>query len=105
MLVQTFSKAIVMADFYLNQDEITRELCENKDKPKLKCNGHCQLKKELEKNDSKEVPEVLKEINLYVNSETFVLPSITFPGKRERIEVVNDNRVSTLPLSIFHPPA
>ena len=105
MLAQTFSKAIVMADFYINQSDITRELCENKDKPKLKCNGHCQLKKELEKKDSKEVPEVLKEIKLYVNTETFVLSSVTFPNKRARIEVINDNRVSTLPLSIFHPPA
>ncbi|MEO6819103.1 MAG: hypothetical protein ABI204_05210 [Ginsengibacter sp.] len=105
MLVQNFSKAIVMADFYINQADITREFCENKDKPKLKCNGHCQLKKELEKKDSKEVPEILKEIKLYVNSERFVLPTITFPGERTRIRVINDNRVSTISFPIFHPPS
>lgn len=42
--------------FKLNQSEIIRKFCVNKDKPKLHCNGKCHLMKELSmgsKNDKK----------------------------------------------------
>lgn len=35
--------------FTLNQKEIAREHCENKEKPILKCNGKCYLAKQLKK--------------------------------------------------------
>ena len=38
-----------LAYFSLNQDEIIAEYCINKDKPELECNGHCHLKKEIQK--------------------------------------------------------
>ena len=34
-------------EYILFYDYITAELCINKDKPELKCNGTCHLKKEL----------------------------------------------------------
>lgn len=43
--------ANVQSSYYyfwkLNQQEITREFCENIDKPVLKCNGKCHLAKKL----------------------------------------------------------
>ena len=36
-------------NFYINQQEITRIECENKDKPLMKCNGKCYLAKQLQK--------------------------------------------------------
>lgn len=35
--------------FLINQEKITTELCENKDKPELECHGKCHLAKQLEK--------------------------------------------------------
>lgn len=36
-------------DYYINKAYIAENLCENKEKPQLKCHGQCHLKKELEK--------------------------------------------------------
>ncbi len=39
----------VMAWYNINRDYIARNLCENRDKPQTKCNGRCQLNKQLDK--------------------------------------------------------
>jgi hypothetical protein len=41
----------IVGNFFIYQDEITEEFCENKDKPELKCDGKCHLKKELTKEE------------------------------------------------------
>lgn len=46
-LFQAFEVGVVFVQFKLNQDYIAKVLCINKDKPELKCNGCCQLKKEI----------------------------------------------------------
>ena len=55
----TFSKAVIVVDFYANQDYIAKNLCENRDKPMMHCCGRCQLRKRLnrEANQDKENPE------------------------------------------------
>ncbi len=40
-------QAYTVVHFYANQDAIEKELCENIEKPEMKCHGHCQLNKEL----------------------------------------------------------
>jgi hypothetical protein len=37
----------VITSFYINQKEVILSFCENKDKPKLNCEGKCHLKKIL----------------------------------------------------------
>lgn len=43
----------------MNEDYVAEELCENKEKPVLKCNGKCYLAKQLQAAEEvkKEVPE------------------------------------------------
>ncbi len=43
------SPAIPLADYIINYKYISQELCENKDKPLMHCNGKCHLKKEIKK--------------------------------------------------------
>jgi len=43
-------------DYVVNYDYIAKVLCENKAKPELKCNGKCQLMKELAKAAEEEKP-------------------------------------------------
>ena len=38
-------------NFYINQREITRLECENKNRPEMHCNGKCYLAKQLKKAD------------------------------------------------------
>jgi len=44
----------VMIDFALNQKEIAEEFCENKDKPKMNCDGKCHLSKMLVEQSTEE---------------------------------------------------
>ncbi|GAB4091510.1 hypothetical protein GCM10028786_04360 [Flaviaesturariibacter terrae] len=45
VLLQSFSKLLLLAEYRLNRAYIARVLCENRQRPKLKCNGKCQLMK------------------------------------------------------------
>ena len=47
LLAQVFSKWIIVADYSINKKIIAEKLCENRDKPTLKCDGKCQLAKKL----------------------------------------------------------
>ena len=46
-------KSIVTANYFVNQSEIIELFCENKEQPKLQCNGKCHLAKELIKTENK----------------------------------------------------
>src|SRR5690349_1774904 len=45
--VQTFSKWVWELDYQLNKAYLAKDLCINKSKPQLHCNGKCQLAKKL----------------------------------------------------------
>jgi hypothetical protein len=47
----TFSKAIALLDYKLNENYIATTLCENKGKPACCCHGKCFLKKQLQKDE------------------------------------------------------
>lgn len=53
-------------EYYANYDYIATELCENKDKPYLECNGKCYLKKQL------------KEVNHTDHDHKSTVPPINF---------------------------
>jgi hypothetical protein len=53
-LASTFSKAVIVADFYVNQDYIAKNLCENRDQPMKHCCGRCLLRKRLAREDNQE---------------------------------------------------
>lgn len=50
---------VTIGNFYINQQEIEKRHCENKNKPEMDCKGHCYLKKQLsQKSDfAKELPQ------------------------------------------------
>lgn len=52
--VQTFNKAVIFIDFYTNQKYIAENFCVNKAKPKMNCNGKCQLSKKITNEDNKD---------------------------------------------------
>jgi hypothetical protein len=53
-LASSFSKAVIVVDFYANQDSIAKNLCENRGNPKMHCCGRCQLRKRLNKDANQE---------------------------------------------------
>lgn len=87
MLLQTGSALLIMTAFYTNRDYITQNLCENRARPELQCNGQCVLMKKLKKEQEREArhPEVkLKEVQFILANETALqaLPSFTLSPKQ-----------------------
>lgn len=48
VLLPLGSKLAIITHFSLHRSEISRTLCENKDRPVMQCNGSCQLRKRLQ---------------------------------------------------------
>lgn len=53
-LCQLSGRYFVLLDFYLNQDDIAKNWCVNRDKPAMRCNGKCHLRKQLREEDRKD---------------------------------------------------
>ena len=47
LLTQVFSKWLMVIDYAVNKDYIAKNLCENRSRPTLHCNGKCQLMKKM----------------------------------------------------------
>lgn len=99
-------------DYVVNYDYIAKVLCENKAKPELKCNGKCQLMKELAKAAEEEKPisptkktqtqetEILffQEISALVAEPTFIFTETVLNSHYSNLyfHLESDN--------FFHPP-
>lgn len=46
-------KTLTVTSYYLNKTYISQELCVNKAKPRVQCNGKCYLKKQLKKEEDR----------------------------------------------------
>jgi hypothetical protein len=58
LLLSIFSKALVIADFYVNQDTIAKNLCLNRKNTAISCAGKCQLNRRLkQENKDNSSPE------------------------------------------------
>ena len=53
ILFSQFNSAFILINYQLNKEVITQKFCVNKNKPQMKCNGKCHMKKQLEKSESK----------------------------------------------------
>lgn len=49
ILLQTFSRELLVLDYQVHKERITEMFCVNKAKPLLQCNGKCHLGKQLRK--------------------------------------------------------
>jgi hypothetical protein len=106
----SFSKAVIVVDFYANQDYIAKNLCENRDKPMMHCCGRCQLRKRLnreadqDKNNPERRSENKQEV-LFLDETadklaTPVVCSVLLP-----YSPFTDRGPVDQPAEIFHPPA
>ncbi|HSD13512.1 MAG TPA: hypothetical protein VLB74_02570 [Flavobacterium sp.] len=102
-----------VVEYVLNYDYIVKELCENKAKPEMKCNGKCHLMKELAKvseNDNpaskdKKTFHTEFEILFLEKSPSFEIVNLNTPVQEKINERYNDLYVYENPIAVFHPPA
>ena len=110
LLVQSFSKWLVVIDFTIHRDYISKNLCENRNRPKLQCNGRCQLAKKLaeeEKQNSQNPGSgKIKAIDLLYD-ESISFPDLISGSKKNRnlfSELIQSGGI-LYSASVFHPPA
>lgn len=58
VLSQTWVKVGVVVYYNINKAYISQQLCENRNKPALHCNGHCYLAKQLKKTEEGPQPHM-----------------------------------------------
>jgi len=107
---QLSGRYIVMFEFYINQEYVARNLCVNKDKPQLHCNGQCHLKKQLNEEDKRDNnnPERRADNKHEIFYDaSFSIADITPAYTTLSITHNNPDRIGT-PIdqsrTIFHPP-
>jgi hypothetical protein len=96
--------------FYANQSYIAKNLCVNRDKPWMHCNGHCQLNNKLASDDKKESQNPLQRASnelslLYLPPQIF---QDCFFEEKEAIPLYSYYDMPVLQeyiSSTFHPPA
>ncbi len=102
-----FSRLFVYAGFELNRNYIASHLCENKDKPWLRCDGKCYFIKKVKQTEEKEKnDERQSQKNLFQEASFSKKPDIRFYSQVLQVMWVPDHHV-TLPivdLPIFQPP-
>ncbi|HTR31933.1 MAG TPA: hypothetical protein VMH27_21820 [Puia sp.] len=106
----SFSKAVIVVNFYANQDYIAKNLCENRDRPIMHCCGRCQLRKRLnreadqDKNNAEQRADNKQEVLYFDESTTVLAPQarnyVDFPYSR-----YFDGDPIDRAADIFHPPA
>lgn len=88
LLFQAGAKMFVFVQWYENQEFIAKNLCENRDKPELKCHGKCKLMKAMaaleqkeqskEKSQNTQLPNYLQET--FFTDKINFLPQFSFQG-------------------------
>jgi hypothetical protein len=109
-VMQALGKFIIYTDYIINKEYIANNLCVNKSKPILKCNGKCHLAKQLKKQDQKEnksssSKEKIEVITTQVSGETFVFfEGEFFQDNNNDIFNYNKNLIQSYLSSVFQPP-
>jgi len=111
--VKTLLVPVVYLDFELRKDYIIQNLCENRLKPQLNCNGHCYLAKKLQKvaedNATKETQKQGQSIKKILEEVFDAEPLFTLewafvnPPTKSIYTFLTENSVS-VSSSLFHPP-
>ncbi len=108
IFIQTFSTFIIQADFFLNQSYIAKNLCVNRDKPQMHCEGKCYLTKKLNEQQNQDQSPLSKIERFDV--QPFFIPQLfsfknTVVISKPQFFIKNENTVSSFPRFIFHPPS
>jgi hypothetical protein len=108
MLSQLFSSVMIIANYVANKEYISKNLCENRTKPKMHCNGKCHLMKQLQKDSKKEKSPLTTA--KFKTSIQFVEEEFVFSFMNNSVGTISYvNFIVGFPVSksssVFHPPS
>jgi len=106
--MQTFSKALIVAEYQLNKEYIAKNLCVNKSRPKMHCNGRCHMMKKMkqEEKQDQDNPERRAENKFEIICTAFHTEAITPTRSFSVIQypVFQESICTDYTPSFFHPP-
>jgi len=108
-MIQTFSKWAVEISFTLNQKYISKNLCENRYRPRMHCNGHCIFMKKIAQDEKQDqrvpvsktepAPVILSSASSFASVEPPIwITVILFK------EMAGCSKPSDRSLPVFRPP-
>ena len=106
----SFSKLLIVADYFVNTSSYAKD-CINKARPKMHCNGKCQMMMKLKAEEKKESENTEKKSNLQnevISSKSFFTNTIGFTEQvlyTTTTSIFNDNNTVSMPRAFFHPPS
>ncbi|NSL88884.1 hypothetical protein ECE50_018730 [Chitinophaga sp. Mgbs1] len=108
ILLQNFSTAMLFISYKIYQAYIAANLCENRDKPQLHCNGKCHLRKQLQQEEQQEQKNPYaqkegKEIVLFCQQHHFSGEAHSFTISNELISFYLIKPTHSPVSTIFHP--
>ena len=108
ILLQSFGKFIIYANYELNKEAITMMFCVDKDKPKMHCNGKSHMMKQMKEQEKKENAPVNTLKDKFENQ----IPTASYSFQIEtNYTIIRHSSVYKLHESIshlnsiFHPPS
>ena len=110
VLLQTFSREVLVVDYALNRATITARFCVNKARPVMRCGGKCYLAKQLKQQQEREdkAANPLKErLEMLPLGPTGLVPPrpVAYPAVAGRYYRQPAPRIPRLGLrAIFRPP-
>ena len=108
--MQALGKFIIYTDYIINKEYIANNLCVNKSKPILKCNGKCHLAKQLKKQDQKENKSSSSKEKIEVITDQFSVETYAFfesdflKAKKKDVFEYNKSIIQSDLNSVFQPP-
>jgi len=109
-LLFLFKPVFPVLSYVVNYDYIIKELCENKSKPELECNGKCHLKAELAKASKENAPTSRELKNIVILDLLFLetISEIKFNRiyvEKHKVSIAYSRLYFRLhSTGIFHPP-
>lgn len=107
--IQQLGKVIILADYYTNQSKYAKN-CINKSRPKLHCNGKCQMMKKIQEEESKQKDASEKKVVnkhepliILADDLTTLNAIIKSINKKEYFSLTSSNPIYRSYI-IFHPP-
>jgi hypothetical protein len=108
IFTQSIGKLVLLSNYLINKEFIIFNYCENKSKPKLKCNGKCHLTKQLKEQEkqessSKNNAKCIDETQFCSEYDYAISPRVVYVSISENWTYLN-GETKNESSSIFHPP-
>lgn len=109
-LFMLFKPIFPVVEYVVLYDYITKELCVNKDKPEMECNGKCHLMKEMAKNSDADTKDKYHSFSVETQIVFYqdLLSAFSANVAKPHLKKVLFSKINTYSFSfcnlIFHPP-